>query len=308
MLRKYPHSVDAAQRRAHLQAFSELLQLLRREAGHPSARDFYRSNGGRAHFLCTYEQYLNVESGRSAPTPGLLEKIAVALQIWLHEGKNRELFLVYLRLVLGSENLFEMVAQAIREAKNAAAAPPLRQALQRDLETRRRPVTQEQADAMYADPVSYWLSVVFCNDGGEWTAAELAQLLGYPESAIRTSAQRYLKTGFLVASKDGKRFRCFASGKVLVIPRRTPHLPPEPVRRCERLNEEMARKRGCEELRESLYLKCYPSGIRQYYSYLARTVAGASVYSTADRGPDTAFYQVQTIVRKLFSIKKEAWK
>lgn len=289
------------ERRQAMEAFAGLIRKLRTAAGHGSGREFYRSSGARAFFLCTYEQYLNVERGRSMPSPGLVEKIAVALRVWLHEESSRQFFLAYLRLLLGSEELMGMVVSAVGAARAGKGTPPLRQALQRDIEARRRHVTPAQAEAMYADQISYWLSTVFCNDPREWSAPELAKLLGYGESAIRRSLERYVKVGFLIRSKDGRRFRCFADGRLLLMPRQTPHSEPEKwARMSDRLISDMTRRRGDQEMRQTLFLRASSPSLRQYYPYLAQTVLGAGVYADAESGPDTALYVVAASVRRLF--------
>lgn len=291
---------SAAQREAKA-AFAGLIGRLREAAGHASAREFYRAGGGRAFFLCTYEQYLNVERGRSAPSPRLVEKIAVALRVWLSEESSRRFFMGYLRLLLGSEDLVAMVSQAVGATREGKGVTPLRQALQRTIESERVQVTPEQAEAMYADPVSYWLSAVFCNDAWAWSVPELAELLGYGEAAVRRSVDRYVKVGFVIPSKDGRRFRCFADGRLLLLPRRTPHSEPEKwARLSDRLIEAMTRRRGGREMRQTLFLRASSPALSQYYPYLAQTVLGAGIYEADERGPDTALYVVSASVRRLF--------
>ena len=137
--------------------------------------------GGRTFFGCTYKQYLNVENGQSAPGPETLEKIATALHVWFNDSQAREFFIAYLRTVLRSRELLEMALRAL--AVPPGGPTPLRQAIQKDFQNRRFRVTPAQA-AMYSSYAHYWISNVFCNDNGEWSA-EACPALGLEPPAVR---------------------------------------------------------------------------------------------------------------------------
>ena len=151
-----------------------MLRRLREQAGYASAREFFRTCGGRPFFCCTYEQYSHVESGRSAPGPLLAEKAAVALRVWQFETTAREYFTAYLRAVLRSDKMVEMIANAFA-AKPGGESAPLRQAFRRNFEERRRRLTDVQVAAIRKSDASFWCFNVLGCDDGRWTPENLAE-------------------------------------------------------------------------------------------------------------------------------------
>lgn len=293
----------ARERKAQAASFGALLGRLRRKAGFASAREFFNSSGGRAYFKCTYAQYANVEAGRSAPTAGLFYKIAVGLRLELTETGIREFILAYLRMTLGSCELFDLVRGTLAESSQAKSASPLRRAIAREIEHGRVVVSRELAAAMYAGPVHYWLSCVFSSDPGLWTPERLAQMLGYPSPAVRKALSDFERLGFLIKEAGG--YRSAFPDKILVMPHEELHKrgPGEDARRREmsaKLIAEMARKRGGVDLHHEHFMRASASALRQYYPYLAQTLTGVEIYSEPRTGPDTAMFALELTVRRLF--------
>lgn len=287
-----------ATRPTHGTEFSRILSRLRRESGHGSARDFYRGNGGRAFFGCSYEQYLNVEGGRSLPQPPLLAKTAIALRVWLKQGAAREFFTAYLRLLFKDEEALGLLTQAL--SGQGGTPTPLRQAIQKNTEARRVELTRQQAQTIFSRPASFWCFNVFANDEGDWSAPELSQLLGFPPPSVR-AALRGLKREGLVVEPEPGRYKCFSEIKVFWFPN-TALFNRDAGKKTGtyRSNvEALARRRGTLELYEPLVLRASSAALRQYFPYLTQTVLGADIYSTTQRGADTGLYSIETFVRKL---------
>ncbi len=254
--------------------------------------------GGRTFFGCTYKQYLNVENGQSAPGPETLEKIATALHVWFNDSQAREFFIAYLRTVLRSRELLEMALRAL--AVPPGGPTPLRQAIQKDFQNRRFRVTQAQAAAMYSSYAHYWISNVFCNDNGEWSAEELARLLGLEPPAVRKALSDFVKNGFLSTAGNSGRYRCRAAGKVFVMPRKDPHVVDPQALRGREMLEKMASRTGVEEMFHGQFLRASSAALKQYYPFLAQAVVGCDVYSSPNKGADTAMFVVEARVRRLF--------
>jgi hypothetical protein len=250
---------------------------------------------------CTYEQYLNVESGRSVPQAPLLEKIVVALRVWLKPATAREFFLCYLKLALKSDHLVELLTQALGpQGDKAGAQTPLRQALQKHTDMRRVDLRRDQAALILSSPAHFWCFNVFSNDKGEWGPEELSKLLDFQPKQVKTCLPQLHKAGLLIPGSDG-RYRCIAAdvfwfpGTELYNPDETPR---EGTYRHHVVS--LTQKRGALELYEPLVLRASAGALRGYYPYLTQTVLGADVYSSAERGKDTALYVIETLVHRLF--------
>ena len=96
-----------------MESLSEALKACRQEAGYTSSRAFFLRNGGAQHFGCTYRQYLNVENGVSAPSPKLVERIALGLRLTIEPEKAQAFFRAYIQCMIGREDLCRLVMKAL---------------------------------------------------------------------------------------------------------------------------------------------------------------------------------------------------
>jgi hypothetical protein len=62
----------------------------------------------------------------------------------------------------------------------------------------------------------------------------------------------------------------------------------------------MAERRGKLELYEPMILRASTGALKSYFPYLTQSVLGADIYASAQRGPDTALYLIETLVHRLF--------
>ena len=276
--------------------FCALLPGLREAAGFRSARAFFSANGGRAFFGCTYKQYLNVEGGRSIPQPLLVERLASALRVAVDEAQARRFALAYLRAALGREGLVDFIVGAV-SGKPSGPANPLRQALRRSYSERAEPLSAEQSELIRDSRESYWCFTLLANDKARRAASELAATLGCAEPAVSRALEKLAKAKLVAQGKDG-RWHCPKVGRVFLHPRDELYTP-KVIASLRRRWDEMAETQGAPLLHQHLFTRASESALRAYFPYLAQTVHGADVYSTSEKGPDTAFFLVEAVVRRI---------
>lgn len=278
--------------------FSQGIRQLREGAGYSSARSFYKQLGGQKFFTCTYKAYLNLESGRSVPQPGLALRLAQALRISDDRQRGRQFMASYLRSLIGSEDLAGFLIQMLSEKKEATGSEALFQkASESSLSARTMPLTQEQVRLLYNDPAPYWCFTVLSDDYGHWSEAELVDLLDFKPARLRAALASLIGTGLLAQDKD-KKFFCPHTGKVFVSPREKFFRP----RFLELLWghwNAMADRRGKKLLNQALLLRAPEAEFREFFRYLAQSVYGAHLYSKKERGSDTALFVIEASVRKL---------
>lgn len=281
------------------EAFSRLLVRLREEGGYPSARHFYRSWGGRSFFGCTYEQFVNVERGRSAAQPALVAKISAALRVWVYEDKAREFFTAYLGALLGNAELLELVLKSLAPAGPALGSERsvLRKAVQHDLEGRRYPLSQAQLRVVTKDSLHFWCFQVFCMDHGAWEPSSLGKLLGAAPASVGRALEALRGAGLAVKNRDGS-FEAPAKRKVFTFPRSNPFLPDQ-GERLRRFYDERIKASGGLEMHQTLALRAAPADLRHFFSYLAQAVQAAGVYAQGSAGDGTACFLVEGRVSRV---------
>ena len=279
--------------------FPALIRKYREDAGFDSARAFYNGLGGRGFFGCTYKQFLNVESGRSVAQPPLVEKLAAGLRVAVDERRGREFAMSYLAAILGRRELVALIASALSGALPAPAGggSPMRRAMTRSFSERSEPLTREQSDLLISDLPTYWSFTILANDRGSLETSALAAATGLPPAKIKASLARLQKARLVDRGTDG-RWSFPKAGRVFLHPRDEVFVP-KVVPALKRLWEEMASKRGAVLLNQHLFTRASEAELRAYFPYMAQSVQGADIYSTMDKGPDTAFFLVETLVRRI---------
>lgn len=276
-----------------------LLRRFREEAGHSSAREFFRSNGGRLFFGCTYEQYMNVETGRSAPSARLLDKAATALNLWSFPAKARRLVKAWLRGSLKDDGLCDRFESVLSAKEIGSETSPLRQALRRNYETRQSRLSDSQSAAIRGDETSFWcFSVLGCDDHA-WGSVELAGLLRRPVVAVAKALAKLERAGVVERTREGL-WRNAARGKILAHARKDPYRP-DGWRESLKRYDAVEAASGETEMYETLMLRSSPASLRQFYAYLAQAVIGAGVYA-ADEPGERALFLVEGRVRRLLDL------
>src|SRR5438046_525980 len=135
--------------------FDAALRELRRRAGFPSARAFFRA---RAKGLgCTYKAYLDVEAGRSLPKPGLALALAGALGAGAGPRRGAAFAEAYLRSRLGDGELSALALAALAARPRTDPGSFFDRAAKRSYAVRPRlPLTRAQSGALDADAANYW--------------------------------------------------------------------------------------------------------------------------------------------------------
>lgn len=280
--------------------FSRTLRAFRHGAGHASARAFYQAAGGRAHFGCTYRQYLNVENGLSAPGTRLVERIALALSLMLDPDRAKEFVIAYLQCLISSEKLLGLVLKTMEGRREAKTAPeaPLRRSMVRNFQARSKPLTQAQSDCACSKFENYWIFTLLANDNERWSPERLAKATGFPEAAVLKSLKALGNVKLVESDTRGTYGSPFA-GKVVLHPRDDIYAP-----RLEKLRgnwDRMAAKQGHEVMRQHLFTRASEAELRDYFPHLIQSVQAADICTTDRHGPDTAFFLIESTVRKIMA-------
>lgn len=282
--------------------FAQALREARSAKGFASARAFYLKSGGRPYFGATYRQYMNVENGASSPSPGLVEKIALALQISSDEKRARELFRTYLLCQLGSVNLLELILGAVAKAGGSATGaastvPPMRQALARQSESRAVMLSREQADAIDANLESFWLWNMLINDSARWTPQDLANATKLKLADVKASLKNLVKHQLL--AEEGGKFFCPNLRQVFRFPR-DEHFALGREKHREYFKQIAAARAKRGLFRHYTLFRGSAQEVIDYAPNLRAAVEGANICETTEHGPDTGLTVVEVVVDQLF--------
>lgn len=276
--------------------FARTLSAMRAEGGYDSARAFYLASGGRPFFGATYRQYLNVENGISGPGPRLVERIALALRLSTDKRRARDFFKAYLRCLVASDALLEVVLSAFAEAP-ASSSSALQPALARQSADRAVALTREQADCLESSLENFWVWTLLFTDDARHPAPELAALTGLKPAAV-AAALRSLHRAGLVEKDAQERWRGLHSDKVLRFPR-DEHFDLRRERQRAHI-EKIATGRDKTIFRYYTLMRASEREIRGYTPYLFSAVEGANVCAQNEKGPDTGLTLVEVTARKIF--------
>jgi len=282
--------------------FSALLTRCRKEAGYDSGRGFYKKAGGRAAFRCTYQQYLNIETGRSVPKPAVFYAIIVALGVWKDQDRSGALCRAYLEAQYGGGEFMAFLLRSLGQAgQNAGSqAAPLRKALQRGRQSRLAPLSQEQSRLIKKDAVHYWTYHVLAGDSGYWQADKIAALFGFKTAEVKKALTALTAAKVAASDKEGYwspyRDRHVTHEKQAGSPR--PEVAPS-MDRLKKIWDVVGQKDGQPLFHRYLFLRASESQLRAYYPYFAMTMDGLEIYDTVEKGDDTSFVVVEATVRRM---------
>ncbi|MEK9144519.1 MAG: hypothetical protein AAB339_02790 [Elusimicrobiota bacterium] len=277
--------------------FASCLARLRRGAGFPTAYRFYHGNGGRRHFPFTFVHYLRIERGLKLPKPQWLAGFLSALRLTPGEAGCREFFLAYMKGLLRTEEAFELVLAPLLSRRQDRAATMGAQALRWMKTAHARHLSPEQFQVLASDEAAYWCSEVLFNDGGSWSAPEIARILGLPEKAAARGLEKLTAAG--MAKKTSKdRFRSRWPGKLYTFPGRLEGMK----RHLDAIAgfwERMFKRRGAEVGERVELVRAEAGAMRGYLPALAEALDSANVCATHAKGEATGLFLIEARVRKL---------
>lgn len=276
--------------------FGKRLAGLRADAGFATAYQFYHRNGGRRTFPFTYVHYLRIEKGVALPRPRWLRIFLTALRLTPGAAGCRELFLAYLKDLLDTEEVCELVLAPLLCRHERAAARGA-EALRWMKAEHAVHLTPEQFKFLASDEAVYWCSEIMVNDRGSWTAEEAAAALGMDVRSIRVAFAK-LKSAGLARETSGRRFKARASGKFQTFPGRLPGMGPA-LEAVQRYWGKMYRRRGKEVLSRVELIRASESSTRDYSVSLAEALDAANLHATQAKGEDTGLFLIEARIRKL---------
>ena len=277
------------------QDFSRRLAAARRAAGFKTAYAFYHGNGGRRHFPFTYVHYLRLENRGRLPQAAWLQPLISALRLSPGDSGCRELFLAYLKDLLGEAPARLVLAPLLGAAPQASGADAAKWlAAEHTVH-----LTPEQFAAIAEDECVYWCSEALLNDSRSWTVDELSKRLGRGVKDTRAAAERLVAAG--LAKRAGARYRGRWRGKLFTFPGRLAGMAAA-FKRIRGYWEKMARRSGAEIGARVELVRSEDAFIRRYAANLAQTVESAGLGAVHAPGDDTALYLVEARVRRLMPL------
>lgn len=279
--------------------FSSLLRRLRERAGHRSARDFYRVAGGRPAFGCTYKQYLNIEAGRSTPRPRVVSALVAVLRLWQDPETARRFARAYLGSLLGGGEACDFLLRSLESPRKDAPPGPLKRAVERDWESRAKPLTGAQSRLIRRDDATYWAFTLLESDSGSLSAQEMSEVLSIPARPLSAALEDLLRARLVVRDPDG-RYRCPDAGRIFIHER-----PPGQAEVAAHLTElrrrwsAMGRRHGKVLFDQYLFLRASEAELRTHLPTLAQAVSDAEIYASVERGEDTSFVLVESTVKRV---------
>ncbi len=281
-------------------SFAQALRAAREAAGFPSARAFHNKSGGRKFFGMTYRQYLNVENGLSGPGAKLVERISLALQLSSDKRRSREFFRAYLRCLVASDDLLEVILLALASPPPAGGCvTPMQKALARQSEARATLLSRDQADCIDASLENFWLWNLLINDSARWTPAQLEKATGIKEGVVASSLKALHKQELLSRDAQG-RWYCDKIRRVFRFPREE-HFALGRDKHDAYIDRISAVGGGRPLFRHYTLFRGSEREILDYAPNLRAAVEGANICETAEKGPDTGLTVVEVVARKLFS-------
>lgn len=277
--------------------FASLLAQLR-ERSHKSPRAFYLGAGGPKFFGCTYRQYYNVERGQSLPSPRTFTRVVSALSLSLagDDPDGRKLLRAYLEELLGDE-LFQLCTRAFSTPELKGHDPLLRRAVDKHFSEVSVRLDREQSEFMLV-PENNWVGTVLGSDRGSWTAEKMAKTTGLAKAAAEKSLKGLEKLGLAVKDKDGGYRSPYVGKALLLMPREgtsvASGVAPD-------LTGPLPKDKQRTMLRQPVYIRASESELRGYYPQLLAALRGVELFSRTDGDQDTAMFELQTTVRRLFT-------
>lgn len=229
-----------------------------------------------------------------SPRPKLLEKIAVGLRLVESRERAKKFFEAYLHSVSRSEDLVRLIVTAFSDAPSGAEGTqaPLVSSMARQAIV----LTTEQSKFIVGKAENYWAFTLLAEDKGAWTPAGLAPATGLSEAGLKESLAKLQKMKLLAKNRAGAYF-CPKAGALFRHPSdRIFNLETGPL---QALWDAMAKKKGNELVETSYLTRASEAEIRQYFPMLLQALKASCVCARMEKGPDTAFFQLQVRARRV---------
>lgn len=276
--------------------FSETLVRLRKEAGFPTAYRFYHDNGGAAGLKISYRKYLLIEQGKNLPVVERVPNLLGALRLPDNTPGGRELTLAWLRTLAGEEIYGDLFRPLLTDQPVAELTAP-EQTLRRAMGERKFHLTEAQVMATLSSFETYKCNLVMSNDGGAWSAEELAGLLGIDKALAKGALEEFAEVGLAKRVKKGS-YRSRTAGKMVVYPL-TSQLRAGVREKLREYLKKLERK-GSGHYSSSILLRADSAALRAYFPMLKATVEAALAYSTTKKTRESAVFCVIGRVLKLW--------
>lgn len=285
--RRFPLCYDS-----RVSAFDDALRELRRKAGFPSARSFFRARGGTRALGCTYKAYLDIEAGRSVPKPNLALTLAAALGAHADPRRGAAFAAGYLKARLGPGELTTLTLSALAARPRTDPGAFFERASRRSFAVRPRlPLSPRQAEALDSDPALYWGFTLLLMSREPLAPSVLARRLGLP-AARMAAALTALERLALVERRRGGAYACPHVGKLVTWPRKDLYLAGH--RAALRGHwEVMARRRGKVVFERRAGLRAVEAALKAGFPALLSAVYGTNIFARRAGGPDTAVFLVE---------------
>ncbi len=274
--------------------FALCLARLRREAGFPTAYQFYHRNGGRRHFQFTYVHYLRMEKGVSLPKAEWVSTLLLSLRLSPGQAATRELFVAYLRDLLKSDAAFDLIVGPLLCRHGGAGQAPAMGWVKAEHTVH---MTPDQFRAVAADEAGYWCSEALFNDSGSWSAREIAGKFELDSKACARGLKRLKDAGLAREASKG-RYMARQAGKLYTFPGRLRDMAGL-LKTVEGYWKRMDKKRGQRALQRVELVRAEEGAMRGYTTVLSDAVDAANLYATHSAGAGTGLYLIESTIRKL---------
>ncbi|OGS10794.1 MAG: hypothetical protein A2234_02330 [Elusimicrobia bacterium RIFOXYA2_FULL_58_8] len=275
--------------------FAKNLIKARSEAGFETAYKFYHRNGGRRHFPFTFVHYTRIEKGGSLPRPEWIEPVFVALRLLPTQLEARNLLRSFISDLLGGEkNAGYILAPLLSGAKpEDEKFDPMK--LMKSAHSVH--LTPDEFAVMTGNEAAYWCAEALFNEADAFTSVELAEKTGFKAGEVLAALNALVAAGLVIKAGKGK-YRCRYEGKFFTYPGRLEGMG-KFLDKAREYWEKAAKKEGRIFFERLGLIRTTESAISGYRLNLAQAVDSANACIVNRSGPDTAFFLIESRIRKI---------
>ncbi len=276
--------------------FSETLTRLRTEGGFPTAYRFYHDNGGAPVLKISYRKYLLIEQGKNLPEAQRLPKLLVALRLPQNTPAAAELVTAWLKTLAGEEVYTDLLKPLMAQAPVPSVAP-LGQALRRSIAEKKYHMTEAQVLATLSSFEAYKCNFILENDGGAWTAEELAKILKIKKAGAQKALKDFAAAGLAKEVKKGI-YKSRIAGQMVEYP--SVLAMRQEVREKVRAYIKRLEQESPAEYSSMGLFRADALALKGYYPLLKSTVEASHAYSTVKKTDNSAAFFVIGRVLKMW--------
>lgn len=277
--------------------FGSILARLRQEQGFPNPFSFYNKRGGRAALGLSFPNYLRLERGKSLPQPQRLKALLDALGLRRGSPGAAELARGYLKAVLGSEELLELLAAPAEKDPAPYSWTLAESAGRQAISQRAVQLSLEQYTVLCRDLAAYACHAYLANTLAWVSKKELAGALGLSAKEAERALKALKSAG--LAELDGTRVRSPLAGKFVTPPAPTPALAAV-FAALQKHRERLCAQGGRLLHAPYLVLRAPKRKMESYLQHLSDVVNLSAIYGDVKPGPDSEMYLVEGRVTRLF--------